>query len=794
MPAPTNLYKTSTPSGGPISAGGAGSTLWDGWIDNYGSKWSITAGNLLEAVSGASYNNSALIRPSAENKRDARIDWTFNQAVPINIQPGIVLRWASNGYGYFILLNFFNSEAKVFKTDSGGLAQIGSTQTFSTVYNNTHTYEVSFRAYDVSPTTLVLVITDTTASSTVVNYSTTDSSTDLNGATYQTGRYGLISVGTVDSGGTIKLYNTASASMTVAGPNSAAALPANHNGNIVLTLVGSATSWDGTTVFTPSGVSGWAKVSQSVTDTTHATVTLSCPTVASPPNGTTGTITITESVTGSATGTIAVNTPTLGRSPNTGSTGASASTAFTGTNTLWQGDNPQFTLSGGTGASVGSATASSNTASSATVTYGSAAGTLTITDPSTGAQTTITVTVPPTTVAVTNTDWVFSPNWYSDGAGAMGANNVKASSTFVRSAWTGSYCRLGFTGTACTIAYDTLPANSSLYVKTSVDNGQWSAETGLASAGGTIAVSGLSAGNHVIEVIIVRSDDNYDRWTTPSNALKITGATLDSSATTVAPGTSPVPPMRTKRMAVFGDSILQIGGNPVPAVVSPYAAATYDARLSFAQFLGAALDAEVGCFGCSNQGWGRAANPSGVPYNLAASVPNVPALYTSGTSARTSWDKHDASNSKLVGGLHVPTLDYIVNFHGTNDRGSDTAYATDGALTTAINQWFADVRTACPSAWIFLVVPFGGYRRAALTAATPPDSKVRIIDLDPTGLTLNPGLSGSPAFPNRRADGDNSGLHPNAATNAEIAARLAEAIQAILGGGKSQLVNGGLVH
>ena len=50
-------------------------------------------------------------------------------------------------------------------------------------------------------------------------------------------------------------------------------IPANHAGNITLTLSGSGTAWNGsTTVFTVSGVAGLTKVSQSVTSATSATL------------------------------------------------------------------------------------------------------------------------------------------------------------------------------------------------------------------------------------------------------------------------------------------------------------------------------------------------------------------------------------------------------------------------------------------------------------------------------------------------------------------------------------------
>lgn len=79
-----------------------------------------------------------------------------------------------------------------------------------------------------------------------------------------------------------------------------ASIPNNHAGNITLTLTGNGTSWNNsTTIFTPSGVTGVAKVSQNVTSATAATLVLTT-------GSGTGTLTITESVTGSNTATLNV--------------------------------------------------------------------------------------------------------------------------------------------------------------------------------------------------------------------------------------------------------------------------------------------------------------------------------------------------------------------------------------------------------------------------------------------------------------------------------------------------------
>jgi len=100
-----------------------------------------------------------------------------------------------------------------------------------------------------------------------------------------------------------------------------------------------------------------------------------------------------------AGGALGTSTPslTLTASPNSITTAANITIRLTGTNTAWSTSSAtQFTLSGGTGASIVSQSASSATGATLVINPGTAPGTLTITEPG-GATTTITV---PTTPAL----------------------------------------------------------------------------------------------------------------------------------------------------------------------------------------------------------------------------------------------------------------------------------------------------------------------------------------------------------------------------------------------------------
>ncbi len=242
-------------------------------------------------------------------------------------------------------------------------------------------------------------------------------------------------------------------------------IPANHSGNIVLTLTGTGTSWvNGTTVFTPSGVTGVTKVSQNVTSGTAATLVVTT-------GSATGTLTVTESVTGIAFGTAAVTAATLSISPTSGMTGTTPTLTLTGANTLWTSEaaGGLFSVSGGSGASIGTPTVTSNTAATATLTDGSATGTLTITDSSTTATASFIATTPPTisnVSIVANSPWSVYATWITNVAadstvscGASSPWNTYTSNVVNPYATTGDGSTWGVTSHA--MASNPMPAGAS---------------------------------------------------------------------------------------------------------------------------------------------------------------------------------------------------------------------------------------------------------------------------------------------------------------------------------------------
>ena len=170
-------------------------------------------------------------------------------------------------------------------------------------------------------------------------------------------------------------------------------IPADHSGNITLTLVGEGMSWDGSTTFADSGVSGTSIASQNVVSGTSATVDVAT-------GSGTGALVISDG-TRNATNTVTVATPTLAISPSIASYGVPTSIAVTGTNTLWTTETAStlFSTPGLHGDSISSIVVHSDTSATFTLNPGTATGSLVITDNSCATTSTYTI-VGPTSLRV----------------------------------------------------------------------------------------------------------------------------------------------------------------------------------------------------------------------------------------------------------------------------------------------------------------------------------------------------------------------------------------------------------
>jgi lysophospholipase L1-like esterase len=166
-------------------------------------------------------------------------------------------------------------------------------------------------------------------------------------------------------------------------------IPQNHAGNITLTLTGTGTTWtSGSAVSIQNSVSGTTTVTAGTwTRISNTSATLTVHTGAG-----VGTYTIT--IDSIVSPTLNTGAPSFTISPVTGQPSTTPTLTLTGTNTVWTQETAAglFTVTGGSGASIGTPTVTTDTAATVVLTDGSAAGALTITDTSvTGSTATFTV-------------------------------------------------------------------------------------------------------------------------------------------------------------------------------------------------------------------------------------------------------------------------------------------------------------------------------------------------------------------------------------------------------------------
>ncbi|HEX8412574.1 MAG TPA: SGNH/GDSL hydrolase family protein [Sphingomicrobium sp.] len=341
----------------------------------------------------------------------------------------------------------------------------------------------------------------------------------------------------------------------------------------------------------------------------------------------------------------------------------------------------------------------------------------------------------PVQIANSNANIVWSPYNWDDYGTYKSANSC------------GAYAKLGFSGTSIAVKLDVshmvaagLPAAQYPIVRTIVDGISF-VDTQLTSGTTTLSRTGLTDAAHTLEVVFLAAYTlTPDRWNTPVSAVRIAGFTLDSGKAALSIAT------RSKRLAYYGDSItegyLSLGTTTtIPAGNS----SLHTVVPSIAQALGA----EYGQLGYGAQGYAQAGQ---------GNVPNLNA----------AWNLYSAGRSRLVGGQLSPAPDYICVEHGAN-----------GATTQAnVQTTITNLRAAAPSARIFMIVPAGGFARAAITAAVAAnsgDAKLHSIDL---GTEYEKGINNSGGNNMYALDA----LHRNVLSNARVASGYSAKMQAAIDG------------
>jgi hypothetical protein len=342
------------------------------------------------------------------------------------------------------------------------------------------------------------------------------------------------------------------------------------------------------------------------------------------------------------------------------------------------------------------------------------------------------------TVAVTDSHLFFSPsNWYSDGGGALQANNVKGSSTYAVTNNTGAFVK--FNATTVANGYVALDLDTSIFaginaarcpqICYSVDGGAFTTAL-LVQASGTTRVflSPLAtAGTHTYSMyfqgVVLDGSGNMDgdRWTnltTDAIAVKVTGVELDGQSAIASPMLLPY------RMLVFSDS----NGEGAQVGNGTNIISNRDATQAFPYLLAQAFNAELGNISFGGQGY-EIAGPNNVP-----TFPLAYNLYSAGHAR--SWTNQP---------------DYIVIQQGRNG----TTVAAD------VSTMLTNIRAVSPSAVILQCQTPDQTGASAITqgvtnykAANTSDTKVYLVDPARSfisGLTSNDslhlnGLRGHPAY------------------------------------------------
>jgi lysophospholipase L1-like esterase len=288
------------------------------------------------------------------------------------------------------------------------------------------------------------------------------------------------------------------------------------------------------------------------------------------------------------------------------------------------------------------------------------------------------------------------------------------------------------------------PAPSMPVVEYSIDEGAFE-HVQLTRAGEVYTLplgKGLDQGaSHRLEVYFRAADLGQNRWISPTAHLRIAGIALDA-------GGSLLPcPSRPQRAIGFGDSITE--GVGVDGLFTSWQSlGVNNARGTWFPIVCAALNCEYGQLGSGGQGMTR-----------PIEMPPLPA----------TWDRYDAATSRLSGGLLLPEPDYIFCGMGTNDFGKD--------ITADYVRWLTAMRTACPHARFFCVVPPLGFHAAEVQAAVAArnkagDPRIYLIDTAPLKAAFRAGKGATQlAY---------DGVHPSMYGSAMLGALIAVEVQKIL--------------
>ena len=446
---------------------------------------------------------------------------------------------------------------------------------------------------------------------------------------------------------------------------------------------------------------------------------------------------------------------------------------LSGAGTAWTGGTTFSVSSTGAGAAITAQSVNAGTQTATlTVTAGSA-GTLTYADSADAATASQSVTAPPpATILMTDTNLLAGRSPYNWAGGQMLSAGAYLKGVF-------SYTTSGaLTVSLNTANYGGIAAGSRPCIAWSVDGGPRQTLllsdanlTGAAPSQSVTLAGSLAAGAHSLNLWLKNVDPHIDQWTTPLETVNVVSFGGPSGTTTTPT------PLRPTRVYFRGDSITDGEGVLAPIGSGSDWGVSGDATVAWPALVAGALNAEYGQVGYGGAGWG------------GASAGGVPAL-------SSSWTSLYSGVPRLSGGLLSPVPTHVITNMGTNGQTTGTL-ATSGSTGTARAD-MAALRAASGASCLDLyLVPFGQFARAGLlndlsyygggttatngyTALAVGTSTVYKANSDPNTWVVDLGAAASAGLSVINGPATfqaYDGTHPSQATDAQLAALIAQAAQ-----------------
>jgi GDSL-like Lipase/Acylhydrolase family len=745
-----NQLTSYTVAGGPVAAAPTPGSIGGGWIDALGSQFSITSGNLIQAVNNPNaFVNQYLLRPAGEVTIDhayqTKINFIWSTSGGNTVYVAFRITGATsaaNGYALGFVGTGSINALLVQNGSISGLSQLSGPTTFTGPSAGTAVYLIASCVqslpYQTTITATLYLAADNSIICSTVQY--TDITPSLQNIDGQSGIFlysaseGLVSqLATYTTAGTAP-WSTRTSYVVTGGPVAASPTPGSIGGGWIDATGSQFSITSGNLIQAVN--SGGSFVNQYLVSPANQPnpshnyqikITFS---YQAPSGGNANTVfaglRITTPASNASSYLIGFQGGNIsGYLITTGS--LSALTVSSGTTTYSQPAN---------GTSVYVLMTCVQTSPTLTTIYGSLyqtsngaliAGPVTWTDSTVGMQNVdgqqgfnlyqctqglvsaiATYTDVPGFINPSNSAGCYqSPlNWAPD-ASAISAGYTGSVKAFNA----GAYLRFYVTGASQVMLY--LDSNfTSGYFAVQIDGGPLNSITGTPATGNTTFPIGLpDTGPHVIWVKLWSVTVGNGRWD-GSTSVGVLGVGLPTGATMFAPT------IKSLFVLLYGDSITE--GSSSQGTIYGVVAADAN-QYAYSYYICEALyeiGYEYSIVGCAGQGY------------ISAGVGAVLPMITIGNDANSAWDKVITGVTRLSGNLFSTQPNLIIVNQGTNDYNNNN---TGIPLQQGIEALWAAFLVAAPKVSILTIVPFGGFVRADIDIAYATVANKRnfgLIDLN----------------------------------------------------------------